>query len=45
LGSGRDAEEIKEHAWLKEINWEDCYARLITHLLKVLRKLKVPKPE
>ena len=28
LGFKKDAEEIREHAWLKDINWEDCYNRL-----------------
>jgi len=35
LGSGRrDAEEIKEHPFFSNINWEEA----------MQRKLKVPKP-
>lgn len=36
LGAGpRDAEEIKEHEFFKNINWDDVYHR----------RLKPPKPE
>ncbi|CAD8094460.1 unnamed protein product [Paramecium primaurelia] len=34
LGSNLDGEEVREHSWLSNINWKDCYDR----------KLKPPKP-
>ncbi|CAD8112573.1 unnamed protein product [Paramecium primaurelia] len=34
LGSNLDGEEVREHSWLSNINWKDCYDR----------KLKPSKP-
>jgi len=34
LGALSDGEEVREHPWLSNINWEDCYNR----------KLKPQKP-
>ncbi|CAD8123427.1 unnamed protein product [Paramecium sonneborni] len=30
LGSNSDGEEIREHPWLANINWKDCYDRKLT---------------
>jgi len=46
LGSGiRDAEEIKNHEYFKNVNWKDVYDRylIILNLFKC-RKLKPPIP-
>jgi hypothetical protein len=45
LGAKRDAEEIREHPWLKTINWNDCIERFSYSHIYGCRKLRVPRPE